>query len=57
MPRREFAPELDLPESLEFDEEAELERMLAEREAGAAVAVEAPDPNALPSLAGEGDPV
>ena len=57
VPRREFAPELDLPESLEFDEEAELERMLAEREAGAAVAVEAPDPNALPSLAGEGDPV
>ena len=57
VPRREFAPELDLPESLEFDEEAELERMLAEREAGAAVAVEAPDPDALPSLAGEGDPV
>ena len=56
VPRREFVPDLDLPESLEFDEEAELERMLAEREAGAAVAVEAPDPDALPSLAGEGDP-
>ncbi len=54
VPRREFVPELDLPESLEFDEEAELERMLAEREAGAAVAIEEPDP--MPSLASEGDP-
>ena len=55
VPRRDFVPELDLPESLEFDEEAELERMLAEREAGAAVAVEDPDADPLPSLAGEGD--
>ena len=54
VPRREFGPELDLPESLEFDEEAELERMLAEREAGAAVAVE--DPDALASIAGDSDP-
>ncbi len=50
VPRREFLPELDLPESLEFDEEAELERMLAEREAGAAVAVETPDLDALRSI-------
>ncbi len=55
VPRREFVPELDLPESLEFDEEAELERMLAESEAGAAVAVQTPDSDPLPSLAGDGD--
>ena len=55
VPRREFVPELDLPESLEFDEEAELERMLAESEAGAAVAVQDPDSDALPSFAGDGD--
>ena len=55
VPRREFVPELDLPESLEFDEEAELERMLAESEAGAAVAVQTPDSDALPSFAGDGD--
>ena len=34
VPRREHAAELDLPESLLLEEEAELERMLAEREAG-----------------------
>ncbi|MXW26142.1 MAG: DNA-directed RNA polymerase subunit beta' [Dehalococcoidia bacterium] len=55
VPRREFVPELDLPESLEFDEEAELERMLAESEAGAAVAVQDPDADPLPTLAGEED--
>ena len=32
--RREQIAELDLPESLLLEEEAELERMLAEREAG-----------------------
>ena len=42
VPRREPVPELDLPESLELEEESELERMLAEREVGAAAAV-APD--------------
>ena len=45
VPRREPVPELDLPESLEFEEEVELERMLAEREAGAAAAI-APDGDA-----------
>ncbi len=56
VPRREFVPELDLPESLEFDEEAELERMLAEREAGAAVALETPDLDEVASPASaEGD--
>ena len=55
VPRRELVPELDLPESLEFDEEAELERMLAESEAGAAVAVQNPDADPLPSFAGDGD--
>ncbi len=35
--RREHIAELDLPESLLLEEEAELERMLAEREAGAFV--------------------
>jgi len=56
VPRREFVPELDLPESLEFDEEAELERMLAEREAGAAVALETPEPDEVPSpVSAEGD--
>ncbi len=54
VPRREFVPDLDLPESLEFDEEAELERMLAESEAGAAVAVQDPDSDALASFAVEG---
>jgi len=34
VPRREHVAELDLPESLLLEEEAELERMLAEREAG-----------------------
>ncbi|MGE4056699.1 MAG: DNA-directed RNA polymerase subunit beta', partial [Vicinamibacterales bacterium] len=34
VPRREHIAELDLPESLLLEEEAELERMLAEREAG-----------------------
>jgi DNA-directed RNA polymerase subunit beta' len=34
VPRREHLAELDLPESLLLEEEAELERMLAEREAG-----------------------
>ncbi|MBI5948532.1 MAG: DNA-directed RNA polymerase subunit beta' [Chloroflexi bacterium] len=34
VPRREHMAELDLPESLLLEEEAELERMLAEREAG-----------------------
>ncbi|MFN0096092.1 MAG: DNA-directed RNA polymerase subunit beta' [Dehalococcoidia bacterium] len=34
VPRREHHAELDLPESLLLEEEAELERMLAEREAG-----------------------
>ena len=56
VPRREFVPELDLPESLEFDEEAELERMLAESEAGAAVAVQVPDDDSLATVSGEGDP-
>ncbi len=56
VPRREFVPELDLPESLEFDEEAELERMLAESEAGAAVAVQVPDDDSLATVTGEGDP-
>ena len=45
VPRRELVPELDLPESLELEEEGELERMLAEREAGAAAAI-APDGDA-----------
>ncbi len=39
VPRREFIPELDLPESLELDEESELARMFAEREAGGGAAV------------------
>ena len=47
VPRREFVPELDLPESLELDEEPELARMFAEREAGAAAAV-AVDGGAFP---------
>ncbi|MBI2766289.1 MAG: DNA-directed RNA polymerase subunit beta' [Chloroflexi bacterium] len=34
VPRREHVAELDLPESLLLEEEAELERMLAEKEAG-----------------------
>jgi DNA-directed RNA polymerase subunit beta' len=34
VPRRDHIAELDLPESLLLEEEAELERMLAEREAG-----------------------
>ena len=45
VPRREPVPELDLPESLELEEEVELERMLAEREVGAAAAI-APDGDA-----------
>ena len=43
VPPREHIPELDLPESLLLEEEAELERMLAEREGdGAARAVQLP---------------
>ena len=34
LPKREHLPELDLPESLLLEEEAELARMLSEREAG-----------------------
>ena len=34
VPRREHIAELDLPESLLLEEEEELERMLAEKEAG-----------------------
>ncbi len=37
LPKREHLPELDLPESLLLEEEAELERFLAEREATAAI--------------------
>jgi DNA-directed RNA polymerase subunit beta' len=35
LPKREHLPELDLPESLLLEEEAELERILSEREAAA----------------------
>ena len=38
VPPREHIPELDLPESLLLEEEAELERMLAEREGDGAAA-------------------
>ena len=43
VPPREQIPELDLPESLLLEEEAELERMLAERDGdkGASVAATA----------------
>ncbi|MCC7089580.1 MAG: hypothetical protein IT295_10520, partial [Dehalococcoidia bacterium] len=34
VPKREHYAELDVPESLLLEEESELERMLAEREAG-----------------------
>ncbi len=59
VPRREHYAELDVPESLLLEEESELERMLAEREAGgyrrAAVGLLDEDDEEIGGLAAEDD--